>query len=134
MNRKNLKSALVNAPETKVEVSNRLHQNIMRAVRLAEPVSRKPALKRVGAAWAVGALTVMVAAVIFYLPQQDSVDPVLINSSVQSMSQLEMSTASLLNLEEGLAALSEETSTPETELRKELERLKSDLARFDIRS
>jgi hypothetical protein len=79
-------------------------------------------------------MAVMVAAVIFYLPQQGSVDPVLRNSTVQSMSQVEVSTESLLNLEEGLLALSEEASTPETELRKELERLKSDLARFDFRS
>jgi hypothetical protein len=134
MSSKNLETALVNAPETKIKVSAGLHQNIMRAVRLAEPVSRKPALTRIGPAWAVGAMAVMVAAVIFYLPQQGSVDPVLRNSTVQSMSQVEVSTESLLNLEEGLLALSEEASTPETELRKELERLKSDLARFDFRS
>ena len=129
-----MENALVNAPETKVKVSTGLHQNIMRAVRLAEPVSMKPASRRAGTAWAAGVLAVMVASVVFYLPQQDSVDPVLRNGTVQSMSQVELSTASLLNLEEGLLALSEETTTPEAELRKELERLKSDLARFDFRS
>ena len=132
MSSKNLETALVNAPETKIKVSAGLHQNIMRAVRLAEPVSRKPALTRIGPAWAVGVLTVILAVVVFYPPQQGAVDPVLRNTPVQS--QVQVSASSLMTLKEGLLALSEETSTSESELRKELERLKSDLARFDFRS
>jgi len=132
MNMKSLESALVNAPETKIKVSAGLHQNILRAIRLAAPVSRKTAFRRAGPAWAVGVLTAILAAVIFYPPQQDAVDPVLRNTTVQS--QVQLSASSLLTLEEGLLALSEETSTSESELRKELERLKSDLARFDFRS
>ncbi|MGB5291096.1 MAG: hypothetical protein WBN41_06565, partial [Lysobacterales bacterium] len=65
-------------------------------------------------------------------PRQGAVDPVLGNTTVQS--QVQLSASSLLTLEKGLLALSEETSTSESELRKELERLKSDLARFDFRS
>jgi len=132
MNRKNLENALVNAPETSIKVGPGLHQNIMRAVRLAEPAKRQTVFRRAGPAWAVGALTVVVAAVSFYLPQQGAVDPALINTPLQS--QVQVSASALLNLEEGLLALSEETSSSETELRKELERLKSDLARFDFRS
>ena len=132
MNRKNLEKALVNAPETRIKVGHALHQDILRAIRLAEPASRKTVFGRAGPAWAMGALTVIIATVIFYLPQQGSVDPVLKNTSSQP--QLQLSASTLLNLEEGLFVLSEETSTSETELRKELERLKSDLARFDFRS
>jgi hypothetical protein len=80
----------------------------------------------------VGVLTVILAVVVFYPPQQGTVDPVLRNTPLQS--QVQVSASSLMTLKEGLLALSEETSTSESELRKELERLKSDLARFDFRS
>lgn len=137
MNRKNLESALVNTPETSVKVSDELHQDIMRAVRQVEPVRRKAtfswmAFSRFSPALAAGALAVIVAAVIFYPHETDRLSPLPGASPVTS--QVQSSAGSLLSLGEGLLAISEETPVPETELRKEIERLKSDLARFDFRS
>ncbi len=132
MNRKYLESALVNSPETTKKVSAELHQNVMRAVRLAQPVSRKRSIGLSVPAWAATALAVIVVAVIFYPAQTERVSPFLKTPVIQS--QAPAAADSLMGLGKGLLALSEETPAPETELRKEIERLKSDLARFDFRS
>jgi len=132
MNRKSLEKALTNAPVSTVKVSGELHQDIMRAVRQVEPTGRKTVFSPVKPAWAAAAVAATVAAVVFYLPRTETVVPALESSPVQS--QVQALDISLLNLEERLIALSGESPMPEQELRKELERLKSDLARFDLRS
>ena len=132
MNRKSLENALTNSPVSTVKVSNELHQDIMRAVRQVEPAGRKTVFSPVKPAWAVAAVAATVTAVVFYLPRTETVAPALESSPAQS--QVQALDVSLLNLEESLIALSGESPMPEQELRKELERLKSDLARFDLRS
>ena len=127
-----LKNSLVNATETEVEVSAELHRNIMRAVRLAEPASKKPVLY--GAIPALGAavLAVFVIGVFINRPLTTEVAPSA--TPGQGISQTLSQASTLEQLADELLILSENTTVPEQELRKELERLKSDLERFDFRS
>lgn len=132
MNSLFLKKSLANTPETKVKVSSELHQNIMRAVRLSESVGRRSRFFRSVPAWGAGVLAMLLMAVFFYLPQSA---PVLqVTQDVVAQTKPQGQTDPLLVLGESLLVLSEETAAPEQALRMELERLKSDLARFDFRS
>lgn len=132
MNDTILKKSLLSTPETAVKVSAGLHQDIMRAVRLSEPVGRKPLSNRVMPAWGAAVIAVIVIGVFFYLPQTRPVSPSFILDPGQSETQ--RSTASFQSLGDSLLALSKNTPSPEQALREELERLKSDLERFDFRS
>lgn len=137
MNRKNLEGALVNAPEMSIKVSAGLHQDIMRAIRQVEPagrgsVSRGITFSRAIPAWTMGALAVIVAAVIFYPSQTITISPAPNTAVVPS--QVQNPAGYLLSRGERLLTISEQTPAPEAELRKEIQRLKSDLARFDFRS
>ncbi|MDX2427494.1 MAG: hypothetical protein QNK22_02285 [Xanthomonadales bacterium] len=132
MNSLFLKNSLLNTPETRAGVSDKLHQDIMRAVRLAEPVGGRFQFFRSVPAWAAGVFAALLVAVFFYLPQTAPVSqlPPVVVAQTESQDP----TAPLLVLGESLLVFSKETAVPEQALRKELERLKSDLARFDLRS
>ena len=75
---------------------------------------------------------VLVTAVFFYPSRVTTVLPESIPE--QAMSQNQSQVTSLAILADGLLSLSKDVPLPEQELRKELERLKSDLERFDFRS
>lgn len=132
MNSLFLKKSLVNTPETKAKVSAELHQDIMRAVRLAEPAGGRFQFFRSVPAWSAGVFAMLLVAVFFYLPQTAPVSqvPPVVVAQTEPQSQ----TDHLLVLGESLLVFSEEITAPEQALREELERLKSDLARFDFRS
>jgi len=132
MNSLFLKNSLVNTPEAKARVSDKLHQDIMRAVRLAEPVGGRFQFLRSVPAWAAGVFAALLVAVFFYLPQTAPVSQV--PPAVVAQTESQSPADPLLVLGESLLVFSKETAVPEQALRKELERLKSDLARFDLRS
>ena len=132
MNKIIWKDALTNTPETTVKVSAELHQDIMRAVKLAEPAGRKSGFKRAVPAWGAAVFAILVSAVFFYPSRTTTVSPV--STPDQSLSQYQNPVTSLEQLADNLLSLSENAPVPEQELRKELERLKSDLERFDFRS
>lgn len=132
MNKKFWKDELTSTPEASVEVSEQLHQDIMREVRLAEPAIRKPVFKRVIPAWGSAAFALLVLGVFFYPGRTTIVSP--LPEPGQGMSQNQAPVIQLERLAGNLAELSLDAGMPEKELRKELERLKSDLERFDIRS
>lgn len=127
-----LKESLVNEPETEVKVSAELHRNIMRAVRLAEPVSKKPALFSVIPALGAAVLAVLVVGVFISRPLTTEITPSA--TPQQGISQNLSADSTLGQLADELLILSKNSTVPEQELRKELERLKSDLERFDFRS
>jgi hypothetical protein len=126
------KDALTNTPEASVEVDTQLHQDIMRAVRLAEPVGKKNVSNRATPAWGAAVFAVIVLAVFLYPTRMTTVMPLPTNEP--GLSQSEESNISIEQLADSLAALSKGVPEPEQELRLELERLKSDLQRFDFRS
>jgi len=132
MNKTSLKDALTNTPETEVKVSTQLHQDIMRAVKLAEPAARKPGFGRAIPAWGAAVFAILVSAVFFYPSRTSTVLPVAIPD--HALSQVQNPVTSFEQLTDNVLSLSKDASVPERELRKELERLKSDLQRFDFRS
>ena len=132
MNKLFWKDALTNTPETSVEVSAQLHQDIMRAVRLAEPAGRKPGFNRTIPAWGMAVFATLVLAVFFYPSRTTTVLPV--STPGPGLTQDDNTARSLEQLADSLLAFSKDAPVPEQELRKELERLKSDLERFDFRS
>ena len=132
MSTTHLKESLAKAPETEVKVSLELHRDIMRAVKLAEPVKKQAAFYRVIPAMGAAVLPLFAAGVFFYLSQTTGVAP--LTSPEQGMSQTYSPVSPLAQLADELLALSKNAPSPEQEMRKELERLKSDLARFDFRS
>ena len=131
-----LKESLAKAPETSVKVSLQLHRDIMRSVRMAEPVRKKAAFYRLIPTLGAAVLPLFAVAVFFYLSQTNVVAPLA--NPEQGLSQVDTPvsspSSSLAQLTKELLVLSKNTSLPEQELRKELERLKSDLERFDFRS
>jgi len=124
INRGLFEQSLSTAPETQAKVSEKLHQDIMRAVRLAKPVGRVTSTTWTVPAWGAGMAATAVA--VFYLAQTPPVTPL--------QPDLGGTAATLTSLGEKLAALPAETAFPEEELRKELARIKSDLSRFGIGS
>lgn len=132
MNKIFWKDALTNTPETSVEVSAELHQDIMRAVRLAGPAGSKPGLKKALPAWGAAVFAMLVSGVFFYPWGTTTVLPGA--TPGQGLSQIQEPVSSLEQLADSLLALSKDAPVPEEELRKELDRLKSDLERFDFRS
>jgi len=131
MNNRILKDSLVNTPETRVKVSTRLHQDIMRAVRLAKPEKLKHGMTRAIPAWGM-VMVALLALVVVFFPAKTTVPPTAVPDRI--VSQAEPSAITLKQLTDNLIAFSDDAAVPEKELRKELERLKSDLQRFDIRS
>ncbi len=132
MSTTHLKESLAKAPETEVKVSLELHRDIMRAVKLAEPVSKKTVFYRVIPVMGAAVLPLFLAGVFFYMSQTTGVAP--LTTPAQGLSQTQSPASPLEQLADELLVLSKNTPLPEQELRKELERLKSDLERFDFRS
>lgn len=127
-----LKESLVNAPETSVKVSTGLHQNIMRAVRQAEPDNSKSSFFLSVPAWGAGVLAILLTGVFLY---QAPTEPVSrMPQAVVTQPPAQNPAEPLLVLGEDAFVLVTETRAPEQALREELERLKSDLTRFDFRS
>lgn len=132
MNKIYWKEALTNTPETTVKVSTELHQNIMRAVKLASPADRKRGLRRAVPAWGLAVFAIILSVMIFYPSLTTTVSPV--SAPDQVLSEHQSPVTPLEQLADGLLMFSREAPVPEQELRKELERLKTDLERFDFRS
>ena len=128
MNKFSLQKSFAGAPETDIKVSAELHRDIMRAVRLAGPMRKKSLSAWTVPAWLSGMAVTAVA--VFYLSQMTGIEIPTPQDDPQSVAPV----ASLLALGDKLVGLSESAPVPEEELRKELERLKSDLGRFDFRS
>ena len=127
MNKHQLDKALRDAPEAKAIVDKRLHQDVMRAVRMAEPKTENTSLGWRIPAWGTALAVTLVTVFLF-----DRVDtrpsPLLTDSSIAIKS------ASLVVLGDKLASISDESLLPEKELKLELDRLKSDLQRFSFKS
>ena len=128
MNEFSLQKSLASAPETEVKVSTELHRDIMRAVKLAGPTRKKSLSDWAVPVWVSGMAVTAVA--VFYLSQMTGIEIPTPRHDPQSVAPV----ASLRALGDKLVGLSESAPVPEEELRKELERLKSDLGRFDFRS
>jgi len=131
MNDRILKDSLSNTPEARMKVSTRLHEDIMRAVRLAKPDELKHGITRAIPAWGMGMVALLALVVVFY-PAKTTILPTSVPERIVSQSQPPAVT--LKQLTDNLIAFSDDAAVPEKELRRELERLKSDLQRFDIRS
>jgi hypothetical protein len=127
MNKQDLRNSLRDTPEMTIKVSARLHQDVMRAVRLAEPIVKKPTPGWAKPAWGA-ALVVTVIAVFQFSQTSTPPAPELVKSPDS------VPPASLLALGDRLLAISEGSLLPEKELKLELERLKSDLQRFGFKS
>ena len=132
MNDRLLKNSLNNAPEVAATVSSRLHQDIMRAVRLAQPSAGKAGFSRAIPALGAAFLALLATGVILLLPAKEAGTPSPPTAQIQPQTQQPVEP--VLFLGDRLAGLLKDTSPPEDQLRKELERLKSDLERFDFRS
>ncbi len=124
MNDDPLRHALSASTQTHATVSDELHQRVMRSVRLASGSNVVLRSRWSLPAWGLGMTATAIA--IFYLAQTEQV------STPNPDARIE--TAAEISVEKMLTSLQLETALPEQELRKELERLKSDLKRFDIRS
>ena len=127
MKKEQLEKLLLVTAEEEAKVSSRLHQDIMRAVRLAKPAARKAPTD-----WRIPALGTAMSLLVFYFLQTAAVNQLSPSEQVNPGNLLV--NTPLTALEEQLAALSQHTLIPEKELKAELERLKSDLKRFDLRS
>ena len=124
MNNDPLKQALTSSPETRASVSDELHQRIMRSVRLTTASKTSGSNRWSLPTWGIGMAATAMA--VFYLAQ----------TTPQTIATPDMPVAdtTATPIEKMLSSLQMETVLPEQELRKELERLKSDLKRFDFRS
>lgn len=127
MNHYELETRLRNAPETSVKVSGQLHQDIMRAVRLAGPEK-----SRSGFAWAGPALGAAMAVVVLAVLQVSQ--PVSVKTQPPVVTHKTSPAVNLETLGDSLKNLADGPLLTENELELELERLKSDLKRFDFRS
>jgi hypothetical protein len=125
-----LRRSLATSPETEAQVGERLHQDIMRAVRLAQPERSKPLMQRLLPVWASGLAAV--AIVVVFLSEPPVSAPVNESVSIPPPQEIGSAPTIFAVIEERLAALSQESGMAEEELRKELERLKTDLQRFGI--
>lgn len=127
MNKQKFESILRNSPETSVTVPERLHQDVMRKIRLSQADGKKANMRWSVPAW--GAALAVSAIAIFSVMQTDTPqEPALVDSRPVQQQVL------LLSVSDQLLAISEDSLLPEKQLKLELERLKQDLKRFDFRS
>ncbi|HEY5774797.1 MAG TPA: hypothetical protein VIS57_01820 [Xanthomonadales bacterium] len=132
MNDTLLKKSLTGTPEAAVKVSARLHQDIMRAVRLAGPAVEKSSMGSAIPALGAAVLAMFVGGVLFYLP---GITPLMYSPAPAAVqSQTLHPAGSLVVFGDNLLGLLKTAPIPEEELRKELQHLKSDLEKFDLRS
>ena len=132
MNETSLKNLLNAAPETKASVSGRLHQDIMRAVRLAGPAASRP--RQTWALPAFGAAVIVLlwaGLMVFKTSPQPAVQ---IPAVAQGQTHTGEPAAPLLELSDSLISRLQQAKPPEDQLRQELEHLKSDLERFGFKS
>jgi hypothetical protein len=130
MKREQLQKLLQETAGDEAKVSGRLHQDVMRAVRLAKPVARKARTD-----WRIPALGTAMSLAVFYFLQTTAVNQLPPSEQAYSGNLLiNTPLTALTALEDQLATLSQHTLVPEKELKAELERLKADLKRFDFRS
>jgi hypothetical protein len=127
MKREQLEKLLLETAEEEPGVSGRLHQDVMRAVKLAKPVARKARTD-----WRIPALGTAMSLLVFYFLQTTAVNQ--LPPGEQAYPGKLLVNTPLTVLEDQLATISQHTLIPEKELKAELERLKSDLKRFDFRS
>ena len=127
MKREQLEKLLLDTAEEEPRVSGRLHQDVMRAVKLAKPVARKARTD-----WRIPALGTAMSLLVFYFLQTTAVNQ--LPPGEQAYPGNLLVNTPLTVLEDQLATISQHTLIPEKELKAELERLKSDLKRFDFRS
>jgi hypothetical protein len=125
-----LRRSLATSPETEAQVGERLHQDIMRAVRLVQPERSKPLMQRLLPVWASGLAAVTI--VVVFLSEPPVSVPVNESVSIPPPQEIGSAPTIFAVIEERLAALPQESGMAEEELRKELERLKTDLQRFGI--
>ena len=122
-----LENYLRHAPETGAKVSARQHEDVMRAVRLAGQAEKSPVARWTKPAWGAGlATTALLVAYVVQAPQPVPVEPM--------ESPVHTSAVSLSSLADKLRAIPVESTLPEKELELEIQRLKSDLKRFGLKS
>ncbi len=127
MKKEQMETLLLETVEDELKVSDRLHQDVMRAVRFAGPAARKASID-----WRVPALGTAMSLLVFYFLQTTAVYQLTPTEKVYTENLL--SNTSLTALKDQLTTISQHTLIPEEELKAEFERLKSDLKRFDLRS
>jgi len=127
MKREHLEKLLLETTEEETKVSDRLHQDIMRSVKLAGPVAGKTRTD-----WRIPVFGTAMSMLLFYFLQIAAVNP--IPSGEQEYPGSPLINTPLTTLEDQLNSMSQHTLIAEKELMAELERLKSDLKRFDFRS
>jgi hypothetical protein len=124
MNNDRLKHRLLPGGETHAEVSEELHNRIMRSVRLSATTTKSRPRPWSLPMWGAGMAATAVA--VLYLAQTNPQQTPVLDIPVASQAVTSVNTL--------FANLKMETVLPEKALEKELERLKSDLKRFDFRS
>ncbi len=129
MNHYEFENLLRHAPETSVKVSGQLHQDIMRSVRLAEAQERPSRF-----AWAGPALGAAMAVMVLAVLQISQPAAVTVKPQQPLVAHKVDSTIKLQAFGDSLKNLAGNSLLTENELKLELERLKSDLKRFDFRS
>jgi DNA-binding IclR family transcriptional regulator len=125
--REQLEKLLMTTTEDGPQVSGRLHQDIMRRVRQAEPVAGKASID-----WRIPVYGTAMSLLVFYFLQSAAVHRMSPAGKAPPGNLL--TETSLTTLKDQLDLLSKHTRLPEEELKAELNRLKSDLKRFDLRS
>ena len=127
MNISNLENHLRHAPETKVSVSSHQHDDIMRAVKLAGPDKSKASKSWLRPALGTAlAASLMLVVFVAQSPQN--------NVSAPEFEPVPKPVITLSELSEKLKTLPAETTISEKELELEIQRLKSDLERFGLKS
>ena len=127
MNISNLENHLRHAPETKVSVSSHQHDDIMRAVKLAGPAKSKASNSWLRPALGTAlAASLMLVVFVAQSPQN--------NVSAPEFEPVPKPVITLSELSEKLKTLPAETTISEKELELEIQRLKSDLERFGLKS
>ena len=111
MNQKFLEKSLDEYAGNQGKSQPELHQDIMRAVRLAEPAGRKPVFHGSCPAWACRRVAMVLMAVFFYLPQTVPVSPVTGSGRADAATEHRSSDSQLAW--KACLYLSEETPAPE---------------------
>lgn len=127
MNEYDLKKMLCDTPEASVTVSDNLHRDIMRKVRLTESVNRRSRSAWVGPT--LGSAMAVLLLAVLHFSQSGSVQ------TQQPLAIAKIDRPTILQVfGDSLKGIKDESLLTENELKLELERFKSDLKRFDFRS
>ena len=127
MNITELEKHLRDAPETSASVSARQHNDVMRAVRLAAPLHKKTMPRWAIPAWGVAMAVTAILVLQVTEPRQPEIPmPVDVSPVAPALS--------LSALGGKLLTIPKNSTVPEKELELEIQRLKSDLQRFGLKS